>query len=302
MEKISLYQRSQIRPVLEEFGFGVELFRNWTSSTPTPHGHDVLEINYIAKGRARQISGQSAGELDEGTLTVVNYGLEHAVITDEGGIDIINIYIDIARVHLPPLDAKLTAVLRNVIPLHPVSVNNLNKVIQLRMEDAGRFESILCAIIDETAHRRTGFEQAVRQYFSLFLIMMCRSAESNGLSSVTANGRGFEKIEGLLKYLEDNCHKHLELDAIANIAGLDKHYLCREFKRITGRTIFEYLLSRRLQKAMYELRTTDKKIIDIALDSGFANISNFNRQFKQSIKTTPTGYRGQGVGFVKMLW
>ncbi len=293
MEKISLYQRPQIKPMLEEFGFAVELFKNWTNNTPISHGHDVLEINYIVKGRARQISGQLAGEINEGTLTVVNYGLEHAIITDEGNIDIINIYIDIARMHLPRLDAKLTAVLRNVIPLHPVSINNLNKVVQLQVYDANRFKSILYGIMEETSHRLAGFDEAVRQYFSLFLIMMCRSAESNGLSSVTAGERGVEKIEGLLKYLEDNCHKHLELDSIAKIAELDKHYLCREFKRITGRTIFEYLLSRRLQKAMYELRTTDKKIIDIALDSGFANISNFNRQFKRSIAITPSRYRSQ---------
>lgn len=290
MNTINLYKRPQIRQMLEEFGFGIELFENWNNAQKSFHGHDVLEMNYILRGRAVQSDGQSGSAIRRGILTVINYGLEHSIETDAEGIDIINIYIDIARVRLPELDEDLTAVLRNVIPLHPITVNNLNKVLEFEMLEPRIFEDILLAMLNEKASASIGRAAAIRQYFTLFLIHLCRGAQLSGFCGLSW-ARGAQKIETLLKYLEDNCHKHLVLSQIADVAGMDKHYLCREFKRITGTTVFQYLLSRRLQKAMYELRTTQKKIIDTALDSGFGNISNFNRVFRQLTNTTPSQYR-----------
>jgi AraC-like DNA-binding protein len=52
-----------------------------------------------------------------------------------------------------------------------------------------------------------------------------------------------------------------------------------------------YLLQRRLQEAMLRLRGSDDKVLAIALDCGFRDLSYFNRQFKSRVGMTPTQYR-----------
>jgi AraC-like DNA-binding protein/quercetin dioxygenase-like cupin family protein len=293
MTQIRLYERERVAGMLRELGFAAELFANWQNTSTIAHGHDVLEINYVIRGRAVQTVAETTAVLEKGRLSVINYGLEHAITTATEPIDIINLYIDIERVRIPALDEPLRNVLRDIIPLHRISANKLNKVVVLEVGDTESFERLMFNIISESLCRRTGYKEAMRQYFKLFLIMLCRFAGENGFSrSNVAGEKDMAIIELVLDYIESRCGRHLTLDRIAATANIDKYCLCRKFKQITGKTIFEYIKSRRLEAAMYELRSTRKKVIDIALDCGFANVSNFNRCFKQAIGATPTKYRG----------
>ncbi|MFI4912947.1 MAG: AraC family transcriptional regulator [Sedimentisphaeraceae bacterium JB056] len=295
MSQIKLYDREPIALMLDEFGFAVEKFPDWESSCIGSHGHDILEMNYILRGRAVQTVAGVEVAVEAGSLSVVNYGMEHEFSTEpQSTIDIINIYIDIQKVRLPQFDRQLRELLRGIIPLHKISANNLNKVVSLRVSDSEKFQWLLEQMIEESKERKTGYKVALEQYFTQFLIMLCRFSQENGLSrTAEAASRDMAMIDKLLDYIENNCHKHLTLERLAEYCGIDKHSLCRKFRRVTGKTVFEYIKSRRLEAAMYELRSTDKKIIDIALDCGFANISNFNRCFKEAIKATPTGYRSE---------
>ena len=293
MQKIKVYNKTDISVLLGRFGFAVELFEDWHNDSHLSHDHDVLEINYVVRGCATQIASGVKGQISAGMITVINYGLEHSIITDMGSIDIINIYIDIERFRLPQFSEDFVSVLRQIIPLHKFSINRLNEVFVISADKPKDFEQLLVNIIAEQQEKRFGYEQALEQYFGLLLVMLCRFAKISGFSRASIEGNsGFNEIERLTSFLEANCHKHLELLRISEYTGLNKNYLCRKFKAITGQTIFQYLLSRRLDRAMYELRTTDKKVIDIALDCGFSDVSNFNRQFKRAFEKTPSAYRG----------
>ena len=70
-------------------------------------------------------------------------------------------------------------------------------------------------------------------------------------------------------------------------------YLCRAFKHYTGRTIMDYLNLRRIQSAMIQLRSTQDKIIQIALECGFNDLAYFNRRFRAVTSMTPTEYRSR---------
>ena len=65
----------------------------------------------------------------------------------------------------------------------------------------------------------------------------------------------------------------------------------RWFKNMTGSSFTSYVNDRRLAAAAENLRRTDHKIVTIAEDSGFSNLSNFNRQFKARYGMTPGEYR-----------
>ena len=65
----------------------------------------------------------------------------------------------------------------------------------------------------------------------------------------------------------------------------------RWFKQMTGGSFISYVNDRRLTSAAERLRRSDDKIVTIAEDAGFENLSNFNRQFKARYGMTPREYR-----------
>ena len=72
-------------------------------------------------------------------------------------------------------------------------------------------------------------------------------------------------------------------------------HLNRSVKKYFGVTVTEYINSLRLDHAAKLLRTTDKKIVDIALESGFESVPYFNKIFKQNFLVTPHVYRNKCI-------
>jgi AraC-like DNA-binding protein len=81
------------------------------------------------------------------------------------------------------------------------------------------------------------------------------------------------------------------LQGLAREAGLSAYHFLRVFERLTGVTPHQYLLRTRLREAALRLVADSARIIDVALDSGFGDISNFNRAFRTEFGISPRLYR-----------
>jgi AraC family transcriptional regulator len=90
---------------------------------------------------------------------------------------------------------------------------------------------------------------------------------------------------------EPDAARALTLTALADAVGLSPYYFLRSFSAITGTTPHQYILRARLRRAAVRLRVEDTRILDIALDSGFDDLSNFNRAFRAEFGASPRGYR-----------
>lgn len=78
---------------------------------------------------------------------------------------------------------------------------------------------------------------------------------------------------------------------IAEKLGMNLSYLCREFKKNTGKTIGEYINERKISEAKRLLRATDQSLVEISDTLGFSSQSYFHRVFKRLTGYTPTEYR-----------
>jgi AraC-like DNA-binding protein len=83
----------------------------------------------------------------------------------------------------------------------------------------------------------------------------------------------------------------LELRRLARTAGLSPFHFLRTFKRVTGLTPHQYLLRARLREAGRRLTTESGRILDIALDCGFGDVSNFNHTFRSEFGISPRQFR-----------
>lgn len=83
----------------------------------------------------------------------------------------------------------------------------------------------------------------------------------------------------------------LEVEDLAQAAGLSKAHFSREFRRTFGESPHVYLLTRRLERAAALLRNTDYSVAEICLEVGLQGVGSFTTSFKRMYGMTPTGYR-----------
>ena len=102
-----------------------------------------------------------------------------------------------------------------------------------------------------------------------------------------------EKLAKVLNFIHKRNSESISLTETAGIINMNPEPFCRFFKRHTGRTFTQYINDLRLSAAARALSETDTPIIDIAYDSGYENLSYFNRRFKRRFNTTPNKYRAQ---------
>lgn len=92
-------------------------------------------------------------------------------------------------------------------------------------------------------------------------------------------------------YIEENSSYELQIEDIALFAHTSVSFLYKVFKEYSNFTPMAYLSYVRISKAAEMLKTTDKKIKEIALECGFVSIQTFNRQFGQQMNCSPREYR-----------
>ena len=92
-------------------------------------------------------------------------------------------------------------------------------------------------------------------------------------------------------YIQQHYSEEISLDEIAAYCGISSAYLSRIFAKEQGRGIQEYLTALRLQNAKQLLATTDQKIYEIAVQSGYPDAVYFNKVFKKNTGMTPKEYR-----------
>ncbi len=86
----------------------------------------------------------------------------------------------------------------------------------------------------------------------------------------------------------------LEIPALARIACVSEAHFIRTFRATFGETPHRYLQRRRVERAMFLLRSTSRSVTDICLETGFNSLGTFSRTFTEIIGESPTAYRQRG--------
>lgn len=104
------------------------------------------------------------------------------------------------------------------------------------------------------------------------------------------------QLDAVMDFIENNYSSNISLEDMASTACSSKYHFCRNFKRITGYSPYEYLVKYRINKAKSLLEITDSPIGEIARNVGFESTSNFIRTFKKLEGLTPLKYRSYWNG------
>jgi len=103
-----------------------------------------------------------------------------------------------------------------------------------------------------------------------------------------------ERLRRVCEYVEAHLAEEITLEALANAACLSPYHLSRCFRRSTGTTLHNYVMSRRIHRARALLAQPKVTLAEIAYCCGFASQSHFTAVFKKNVGTTPGRYRRTG--------
>ena len=251
------------------------------------HNHEVFELNFVEHAPGvRRIVGDSNEVIDDYDLVLITSpDLEHVweqntCTSDDIREITIQFYLDMSD------DGFLS---RN--PFYSVRkmLKEARKGLAFPMSAIMRVYQQL----DTLSSVKDGF-YAVMQFMTiLYELSRCDGVRTLATSSyakveVESDSRRVLKVKN---YIAKNYMDEIRLNTLADIAGMSPSAFSRFFKLHTGRNLSEYIIEMRLGYASRMLVDTAKSIAEISFQSGFNNLSNFNRIFKKKKGCSPSEFR-----------
>jgi len=136
-------------------------------------------------------------------------------------------------------------------------------------------------------------------HFFILMELLAGCEDYQLLSDITAaqlaDEHNIDRTNRAVDYIFRHYSRELTLEEVAEHLGMKPTYFSRVFKQATGRTFVEFVNRLRISKSCELLSDGDKPVTDVCFESGFNNISNFNRRFQQLKGMTPSHYRRLAV-------
>lgn len=99
------------------------------------------------------------------------------------------------------------------------------------------------------------------------------------------------RVTQTVRLIDEDPAANLALDTMSRHAGVSPYHFLRTFQRLTGVTPHQYIVRARVREAAIRLLARRGKVLDIALDCGFGDVSNFNRTFRGEFGLSPRAYQ-----------
>ncbi|PRY87118.1 AraC family transcriptional regulator [Mongoliibacter ruber] len=252
------------------------------------HYHSELELVYILSSTGTRFIGDSIKPFESGELVLIGEGLPHMWQNDP-------VYFE--------KDSKLKA---EAITLHfrkdfggkefleMTEMHQIQQLIEMaaqgivfNKETAEEAKEAMLSI-----HQSDGFERMIA--LLQLLHKLATQGEFQLLStkgfSNPAEKTGDLRIDKVYAYTFNNFRKNITLEEVADVANLNPTAFCRFFKKHTKKNYSKFLNEIRIGYACKLLLEERLNISEVGYESGFNNLSNFNRQFKNMMSLSPSQF------------
>ena len=134
-----------------------------------------------------------------------------------------------------------------------------------------------------------------RDQYQAMIRLLSTFAEHLALisNSIEIEGSGSEPalVSKAKHYIQSHFDERISLDEAAHAVNASTRHFCKVFKQATGITFTDYLARVRVEKAKHLLQNLNLRVSEIAFQTGFDSISQFNRSFKRIAGMSPTQFR-----------
>lgn len=253
------------------------------------HFHPEMELTLFQTGEGTRFIGDHIGSFGQGDLILLGERLPHHWDTrgPSSGLSV--------QWHFPESHPVWA------FPEH-TEFRDLFRRAERGLRLEGRTAAEVAALMREIAGTQGAVQLALLLRL-LALVASSRADEQRPLSSrsftQSAASRYQEALSRSMQHLVANFRKEIRLADLLRISGLSRPTFARQFKQHFGHSFSAFVNQLRLQAACRELRDTDRTILDVALGSGFPQLTFFNRLFRREMRCTPSDYRVQSRQVVR---
>lgn len=252
------------------------------------HYHDDYELHLIVASSGKVFVGDHVGQFSPGHLVLTGPRLPHNWIsqTEPGEeIELRDLVIQF-RMDLLPKMASLAPELVSILPLlerarHGVEFSEVDRVWAQSMFQSIRDlsgPSRIARLIDLLHHL------SEEKDYALLSTLAIRSR---------ADQASQDKIEQVTQHISENFARDITLGEMARLVGMNDSAFSRFFAKATGNSFNRFVNRVRISKACELLSDSEIPITTICYETGFNNIANFNRRFRELKENTPREYRRQ---------
>ena len=269
----------------------------FTETQESFHRHAYMQINYIAGGNGYCEFEDGIARFTHGSCFIIPPYVPHRIILGEQGkhVKVYEVEFMTDFIFPPSHEIRDMEAYSDFICLgmkEDVPGEYSKHIMNLEGRTQEKVESLILDAFEEYQNREPGYETVMRSLILQLLTVLGRKYSS--LVQESEADRYKKHRQDILKvmdYIHKNYDKDITLEELSRLANYSSSYFSTLFKAVTNNSYLEYLNHYRVKKSMELLKTTDKKVIDIAASVGFQNVSNFNRMFKSMIGMSPTDYR-----------
>lgn len=253
------------------------------------HCHLSFEITMVKAGRGSYTVGERIYPMEPGDMFVFSSNEPHCITqADAEGMTILNLQFEPRLLWGAHADRLTEA--------HAGFCFSHGKDFENRIEGAANapIGALFDQLRGEFAEGRAEYALGVRSYLNLLLIQLIRNYgythDNIGLSR-----NQIHAIRRVLEYIDLHLAEEMTLATISERAGISPNYLSSVFHKISGIPLWDYVNSKRIDKACRLLiEEQELTVLAVAMACGFNNTANFNKVFKKMTGITPSEFRCGG--------
>lgn len=268
---------------VQKYDFETEQFIQWVGVGGFWHRHPEIEITYVSGGQGLRMVGSDTQEIsDSKCIVLLGSGLPH-YWRFNGCSSGICVQLSGTRIGELIDEASKS------------QLNDLFEHAKRGLEfEAGQAEKSVEVLQELTSpsHNR------IMRFGLLFQLLgeLCRtSVTSKRLSNFGFQGSRsmtcYSEVQQVIAWVVEHFKSPIQLQDAVDLVGMSRASFCRHFSASTGTSFANFVNDIRVSNACRMLYDTDKSIAAIALESGFSNLSNFNRVFLKRKGITPSKFR-----------
>jgi AraC family transcriptional regulator, melibiose operon regulatory protein len=265
------------------FKYGLASWRGTPWLFKRFHRHNEVELAFIETGSLSYLFSHGQVRLQEGQLAVFWGSIPHQLISFAKGTKWNLLTVPLAWFLQWKLTKELTQhILRGKVVVDPdLSQNYFDSEFfkrwheDLKSKDSERHQLVL--LESESRLRR------------LAISAFSKKAKKSGSGILPQANLG--KVERMATFIANHYNQPIRVSQIAASAGLHPDYAVTLFRKTCGMGLVDYVTEHRISHVQRLLATTNRKILDIALDAGFNSASRFYTAFGKACGQSPKAYR-----------
>lgn len=272
-----------VADVTAEYPYALHPLVNSTETRVPWHWHEEVEFSLVRRGALQVTVAGRRQVLEAGDGMFLNTNVLHAMAAADPDVETV---WDSHMLHPVLLGGHYKSVFDSKY-LSPVLKNKRCDLIVFRPDGGG--QQALLTLLAEAAEVQSqpDSEFRTRNIFSDIWLLLMKEAEKQNAPPPVSQ----ERIQLMLTYIQQHFQEKLTLEQIAAAAAVSERECLRCFHSCIQTTPFSYLTDYRIQVAERLLRTTDRPVTEIALETGFGDGAYFAKLFRQARSVSPSQYR-----------